>query len=91
MVFRHHIRPGWVRTVHSTQGATADRVVAYLKSFRANTIDAPADYVAIGRAKDSVALYTDCRATLTDALGLRDGARIGATDGVNREAKVAVL
>lgn len=53
-----HTRPGWVRTIHSAQGATADRVIAHLESFRANTVDAPAVYVAISRAKDAVALYT---------------------------------
>lgn len=34
-----HIRPGWVRTIHFAQGATADRVMAQLESFRANTVD----------------------------------------------------
>lgn len=85
-----HIRPGWVRTIHSAQGATADRVMAHLESFRANTVDAPAVYVAISRAKDAVALYTDSRARLTEALGLRDGAQIGAIDGVRRELEVAL-
>lgn len=85
-----HIRPGWVRTIHSAQGATADRVMAHLESFRANTVDAPAVYVAISRARDAVALYTDDRARLTDALGLRDGAQVGAIDGVRREAALAL-
>ncbi|WP_162814916.1 ATP-binding domain-containing protein [Erythrobacter aureus] len=85
-----HIRPGWVRTIHSAQGATADRVMAHLESFRANTVDAPAVYVAISRAKDAVALYTDSRAKLTEALGLRDGAQVGAIDEVRREAGMAV-
>ena len=34
-----HIRSGWVRTIHSAQGATADRVMAHLESLRANTVD----------------------------------------------------
>jgi hypothetical protein len=77
-----HIRPGWVRTIHSAQGATADRVMAHLESFRANTVDTPAVYVSISRAKDAVALYTNSRAGLTEAIGLRDGAKIGAIDDV---------
>ncbi|MEP2236670.1 MAG: helicase C-terminal domain-containing protein [Alteripontixanthobacter sp.] len=85
-----HIRPGWVRTIHSAQGATAERVMAHLESFCANTVDAPAVYVAISRAKDAVALYTDSRARLTEALGLRDGAQVGAMDEVRREAGVAI-
>ena len=67
-----------------------DRVKANLESFRANTVDAPAIYVAISRARDAVALYTDSRARLTDALGLRDGAQIGAIDGMRREVGVAL-
>ena len=64
--------------------------MAHLESFRANTVDAPAVYVAISRARDAVALYTDDRARLTDALGLRDGAQVGAIDGVRREAALAL-
>ena len=77
-----HIRPGWVRTIHSAQGATADRVLAHLESFRTNTVDAASAYVAISRARTSAAVYTDSRPRLLDALGLRDGAQIGAIDGI---------
>ena len=27
-----HIRPGWIRTIHAAQGATADRVMAHLET-----------------------------------------------------------
>ena len=40
-------------------------------------------YVAISRARSHAAIYTDSRAGLTGALGLRDGAQIGAIDGHN--------
>lgn len=70
-----HVRPGWVRTIHSSQGATCDRVIAHLESFRANTV-----YVAISKARTSAAVYTDSRVSLTEALGLRDGTQIGAVD-----------
>ncbi len=50
-----------------------------MESFRANTVDAASAYVAISRARDGVALYTDSRARLTEALGLRDGAQVGAS------------
>lgn len=73
-----HVRPGWVRTIHSSQGATCDRVMAHLESFRANTVDAASVYVAISRARTSAAVYTDSRASLTDALGLRDGTQVAA-------------
>ncbi len=76
-----HIRPGWVRTIHSAQGVTTDRVIAHLESFRANTIDSRAAYVAISRARSSASVYTDDRLKLIAALGLRDGAQAGAMDG----------
>ena len=75
-----HVRPGWVRTIHSAQGATCDRVMAHLEAFRANTVDARSVYVAISRARIGAAVYTDSRASLTEALGLRDGAQVGAID-----------
>ena len=64
--------------------------MAHLESFRANTIDTPAVYVAISRARDAVALYTDSCARLTEALGLRDGAQIGAIDKARLEVEMAV-
>lgn len=48
------------------------------------------DRRAISRAKDAVALYTDSRAGLTEGLGLRDGAQIGAIDEVRREVEMAL-
>jgi conjugative relaxase-like TrwC/TraI family protein len=77
-----HVRPGWVKTIHSSQGATADRVMAHLESFRANTVDARAAYVAISRARTEATLYTDSRERLLDAIDLRDGAQVGAIDEV---------
>lgn len=82
-----HIRPGWVRTIHSAQGATATHVIANLEAFRANTVDARSAYVAISRARASPAVYSDSRAKLTEALGIRDGAQIGTIDEtMTREA-----
>ena len=76
-----HIRAGWVQTIHTAQGATATRVIAHLESFRANTVDARAAYVAISRAREGASIYTDNRTALTQALGLRDTAQIAASDG----------
>lgn len=86
-----HIRPGWVRTIHSSQGATCDRVMAHLESFRANTVDTRAAYVAISRAREGAAIYTDSRAKLTEALGLRDGAQVGAIDEAMGPEKRATI
>ena len=75
-----HLRHGWVRTIHSAQGATSDRVLAHVESYRANIVDARAIYVAISRARKLATLYTDSRDDLTEALGVRDGAQVGAID-----------
>lgn len=58
--------------------------MAHLDSVRANTVDAPAVYVALSRTKDAVALYTDSRSSPIEALGLRAGARIGEIDEVRQ-------
>jgi ATP-dependent exoDNAse (exonuclease V) alpha subunit len=84
-----HIRPCWVRTITSAQGATATRVMAHLESFRANTVDARFAYVAISRARTSAVLYTDDRRSLIEALGFRDGAQVGAiNETMGREHKL---
>ncbi|MET4899011.1 hypothetical protein RN629_18115 [Sphingomonadaceae bacterium jetA1] len=54
--------------------------MAHLESFRTNTVDAASVYVAISRARTSAAVYIDSRASLTEALGLRNGAQVGAID-----------
>jgi hypothetical protein len=74
-----HIRPGWVQTIHAAQGATSDRVMAHLESFRRN-VDANLAYVAVSRTKKHAAIYTDDRDRFTEALGIRDGNQVGAID-----------
>lgn len=74
-----HVRQGRVQTVHSSRGATADRVLAHLESFR-HPVDACGLYVAVSRARDQVHLYIDDRARLTAAIGLRDGSQAAALD-----------
>jgi len=73
-----HVRHGWVGTVHGSQGATADRSMTHLESFRANTVDAKSTYVAISRAKQHAAIYTDSKEKLADAIGMRAGERQAA-------------
>lgn len=86
-----HVRPGWVRTIHSAQGATCDRVMAHLESFRANTVDTRAAYVAISRARKGAAIYTESRAKPTEALGIRDGSQADAVDETLAKVQRAVI
>ncbi|UAJ10048.1 MobF family relaxase [Polymorphobacter megasporae] len=74
-----HVRQGWVQTVHSAQGATANTVLAHLESFRQG-IDARLLYVAVSRARDQARLYTDNRIRLTIATDLRNGFQTAALD-----------
>ena len=74
-----HIRPAWVSTIHAAQGATCDRVMAHLESFRRN-VDANLAYVAVSRAKKHAAIYTDDRERLASNIEGRDGAKVGAID-----------
>jgi ATP-dependent exoDNAse (exonuclease V) alpha subunit len=83
--------PGWVRTIHASQGATCDRVMAHLKAFHANTVNAASVDVAISRARTSAAVYTDSRASLTEALGLLDGVQIRAVDEALARRRLSVL
>ncbi|AOR79410.1 MobF family relaxase [Novosphingobium resinovorum] len=73
-----HIRHGWVGTVHGSQGATADRSMTHLESFRANTVDARSAYVAISRARQHAAVYTDSKEKLAGAIETRTGERQAA-------------
>ena len=73
-----HVRHGWVGTVHGSQGATADRSMTHLESFRANTVDAKTAYVAISRARNHAAIYTDSKEKLADAIETRTGERQAA-------------
>jgi ATP-dependent exoDNAse (exonuclease V) alpha subunit len=74
---RSAIRLGWIQTTHPAYGAAADRVIMHLESFRANTVDAASAYVAISRARDHAAIYTD---KVTQAIGVRDAMRVAALD-----------
>lgn len=75
-----HVRHGWVSTIYSAQGSTAQKVMVHLESFRANTVDAKSAYVALSRAKDKAMLYTDDRKALSKAISQRSGEKQSALD-----------
>lgn len=63
---------GYARTVHATQGQSADRVLIEADT-RSATANESLYYVAISRARDGVTLYTDDRASLPASMGREDG------------------
>jgi conjugative relaxase-like TrwC/TraI family protein len=73
-----HVRHGWVSTIYSAQGATAQKAMVHLESYRANTVDAKSAYVALSRAKDKAMLYTDDRNALSQAISQRSGEKQSA-------------
>lgn len=73
------VRPGWVQTVHAAQGATADRVMAHMESFR-RTVHFASLYVTLSRARDQAFLYTDDRDRLAATVKQRSGAQAAALD-----------
>lgn len=66
-------------------------MLAHVESYRANIVDARAVYVAISCARKLATLYTDSRADLTEALGIRDGAQVGAINQTMKAPKVATI
>lgn len=82
-----HIRHAYVETAFAAQGRTADHVMVHADSKASNLIDQKSFYVAISRAKHSVAIYTNDKAKLVSALNERAGERQTAMD--NKEMTTA--
>ena len=54
---------------------------------RASTVAASV-YDAISRNRDAIALYTDSRTSLVEAIGLRDGTQIAAMERIANECTI---
>jgi AAA domain/TrwC relaxase/Viral (Superfamily 1) RNA helicase len=64
-----HIDYGYASTSHSSQGATVDRVVVNIDTFRsAEFVNRKQFYVSISRVRDGVTIYTDHREALRHAV-----------------------
>jgi len=66
-----HLDHGYCSTVHSAQGQTAERVMIEADT-RSATANEATFYVAISRAREEVAIYTDDKALLPEAMGRED-------------------
>lgn len=77
-----HLAHGYVTTSHASQGRTVDRsiIAQSSESFPASGMEQ--FYVSASRARQSVALYTDDKEALLDAVS-REDERLTATDLVN--------
>jgi conjugative relaxase-like TrwC/TraI family protein len=64
-----HVDYGYASTSHSSQGATVDRLIVNIDTLRSiELVNRKQFYVSISRARDSLTIYTDDRATLRYAV-----------------------
>ena len=68
-----HIAHAYVDTAFAAQGRTADHVMINADSKATNLVDQKSFYVAISRAKESVAIFTNDRGKLVSAINERAG------------------
>ncbi len=67
---RMHLEPGYVSTVHASQGLTAERVIGHVAT-PSKTVADDWYYVLISRAKTAVTLFTDNKGKLPAAISRR--------------------
>ncbi|MFT8643425.1 hypothetical protein [Gluconacetobacter sp.] len=84
-----HIAHGWVATAFAAQGRTADRVLVHADSAASQLVDQKSFYVALSRARESVAVYTNDRAKLVAAIQERSGIKQTALAPAASVGKVA--
>lgn len=70
-----HIAHAWVVTAFAAQGRTADRVLVHADSTASQLVDQKSFYVALSRARESVAIYTNDRGKLAAAIQERSGVK----------------
>jgi conjugative relaxase-like TrwC/TraI family protein len=68
-----HIAHSYVATAFAAQGRTAERTFIHAESTAMHLIDQKSFYVALSRAKETTALYTDNRTKLVTAIQERSG------------------
>lgn len=66
-----HMDHGYCSTIHASQGQTCDRVLIEADT-RSATANESAYYVAISRAREEVAIYTDDKSMLPEAMARMD-------------------
>ncbi|MBB5373788.1 MobF family relaxase [Acidocella aromatica] len=70
-----HIAHAYVATAFAAQGRTAERTFIHADSAATHLIDQKSFYVAVSRAKETTAIYTNDRAKLVGAIAERIGAK----------------
>ena len=73
-----HFGHDYAKTAYGVQGATKDRVIAIMNSWRRNTTHARSFMVALTRAKSDIKLYVDSKSKVSKALHERTGSNTEA-------------
>lgn len=82
-----HFDHAYCRTIHSAQGATADRMIVDMSS-RSPLAHQRSVYVAISRAREEAHIYTDSRTELARRAQERTGEKTAAIENVAHEKTV---
>jgi conjugative relaxase-like TrwC/TraI family protein len=83
-----HLDHGYCSTVHAAQGQTCERVLIEADT-RSATANESSYYVAISRAREEVAIYTDDKELLPEAMG-REDAKDAALDVKHKDMEAEV-
>ncbi|MFK7945765.1 MAG: MobF family relaxase [Paracoccaceae bacterium] len=75
-----HWSHAYAETAHAAQGRTSDRVMLHAESTRLNLINHKSIYVALSRARDTGAVYTDDAQKLVRGAAGRKGESATASD-----------
>jgi ATP-dependent exoDNAse (exonuclease V) alpha subunit len=88
-----HLDYGYAVTSHSSQGQTADRVLAHIDTERGGEalVNRRFAYVALSRSRFDVQVYTNDKAELTQALGREHGHRSALEHSVDQKAETPEL
>ena len=82
-----HVRHGYVETAYAAQGRTAEHVLIHADSKATNLVDQKMIYVAVSRARNSAAVYTDDRAKLASGIRERAGVAQSALDAAPAQVR----
>ena len=85
----HHLDHAYSSTVHAAQGLTCDRVIAVLDTDRGAPADQAMFYVELTRARDNVALLTDDREALIEALETSPAEELSALRAIGEQFEVS--
>ena len=88
-----HLDYGYAVTSHSSQGQTADRVLAHIDTERAGEalVNRRFAYVALSRSRYDAHVYTNDKAELTQALGREHGHRSALEHSVGHTSETPEL